>query len=115
MVVYFFKAASSRTDKGERAMASGDEFKNDGGKTRWDLLPFGGIRQIASVLTFGAEKYAPEQWQRVPDARRRYFAAMMRHIDAWWGGEIVDPESGHHHLAHAGCCLLFLLWLDGHR
>jgi len=91
----------------------GDELKRDNGKPMWDLLPFGPIRMIVDVLTFGAEKYGPEQWQDVPDAKRRYFAAMMRHIDAWWSGEIFDEESGQHHLAHAGCCLLFLLWIDG--
>jgi hypothetical protein len=36
----------------------------------------------------------------------------MRHVHAWRAGETKDPESGLHHLAHAGCCLLFMLWLD---
>ena len=39
----------------------------------------------------------------------RYFAAMCRHVFAWWGGEDADPETGYSHLAHAGCCLLFLM------
>ncbi len=34
---------------------------------------------------------------------------MCRHIFAWWGGEDKDPETGFSHLAHAGCCLLFLM------
>jgi len=25
---------------------------------------------------------------------------------------VNDPESGEHHLAHAGCCLVFLLWFE---
>lgn len=36
----------------------------------------------------------------------------MRHLTAWWGGEKSDPESGEHHLAHLGCCVIFLLWFD---
>ena len=56
--------------------------------------------------------YGPDNWRRVTDAKNRYFAAMVRHITAWWGGEKFDPESGLHHLAHAGCCLLFLMWFD---
>lgn len=96
-------------------MSRGDEFKKDHGKPMWDLLPMSSVRSIVGVLTFGAAKYAPEQWQQVPDARRRYFSAMMRHLDAWWGGEKTDTESGLPHLAHAGCCLLFLLWFDGCR
>jgi len=33
----------------------------------------------------------------------------LRHLTAWWAGEDLDPESGLHHLAHAACCLMFLL------
>ena len=34
---------------------------------------------------------------------------MCRHIFAWWGGQDKDPETGFSHLAHAGCCLIFLM------
>lgn len=86
--------------------------KHDQGKRLWNLLPFGSIGRVVDVLTFGANKYNPNNWQTVPDARNRYFAATMRHIDAWWSGEQTDPESGLHHLAHGACCLLFLIWFD---
>lgn len=39
----------------------------------------------------------------------RPFAALMRHMWAWWRREEADPETGLSHLAHAGCCLLFLI------
>lgn len=87
--------------------------KNDQGKWRFSLIPFGALRSVIAVLEFGATKYAPDNWKTVPDARRRYFDASIRHITAWWGGEKSDDESGEHHLAHAICCLLFLLWIDG--
>jgi hypothetical protein len=38
----------------------------------------------------------------------RCFAACMRHLWAFWRGEECDPESGHHHLLHAGCCVMYL-------
>lgn len=82
--------------------------KLDTEKDRWDLLPIKAVRGIVQVLTFGARKYAPDNWKHVPDARRRYYAAALRHMAAWWEGEQVDQESGLPHLAHAGCCLLFL-------
>lgn len=88
--------------------------KNDATKPRWSLLPLGSVHQIVRVLDFGARKYAPDNWQRVPHARQRYYDALQRHVEAWWRGERTDPESGLHHLAHAGCCVLFLLWLDDH-
>ncbi len=86
--------------------------KNDSGKDRWDLLPVRGTRLIVKVLTFGAAKYAPENWRKVPNARERYYAAAMRHLTAWWEGERDDPETGLPHLAHAGCCIIFLLETD---
>lgn len=86
--------------------------KHDANKPRWSLLPMGSVAQIVQVMEFGARKYAPDNWQRVPEARTRYFDALMRHVHAWWSGERADPETGLHHLAHAGCCVLFLLWLE---
>ncbi len=86
--------------------------KDDSDKDRWDLLPLEPVRQIVKVLTFGAKKYAPDNWQKVSEPRDRYFAALMRHLVAWRSGEALDPESGIHHLAHAGCCVLFLLWFE---
>lgn len=92
---------------------AGTGIKHDTDKPRHSLLPDGTVGQIVQVLEHGARKYAIDNWQRVPDARTRYYDALHRHIEAWWRGEHTDPESGLQHLAHAGCCVLFLLWLDG--
>ena len=86
--------------------------KTDTGKPRLSLLPWRAVQQIVAVLEFGAAKYGADNWQRVPEARQRYFDATMRHLLAWWDGERLDAESGLPHLAHAGCCILFLLWSD---
>ena len=86
--------------------------KADAGKPRLSLLPWRTVQQIVAVLEFGAAKYGADNWQRVPNARQRYFDATMRHLLAWWDGERLDAESGLPHLAHAGCCILFLLWAD---
>lgn len=93
-------------------MTTVEGVKHDGEKDRWDLLPLRAVRGVVKVLTFGARKYAPDNWRKVPDARPRYYAASMRHLAAWWEGEERDPESGLPHLAHAACCLLFLLALE---
>jgi hypothetical protein len=86
--------------------------KFDGEKLRWDLLPWEEVSEIVDILTFGAKKYADNNWQHVPNRRTRYFAASMRHLTKWFMGERLDPESGRNHLAHALCCILFLLWDD---
>jgi hypothetical protein len=90
-------------------MTSPDGSKHDQAKERWDLLPTEAVRQVVKVLGYGARVYAVDNWKVVPDARRRYYAAALRHLTAWWEGEKVDNESGLPHLAHAACCVLFLL------
>ena len=37
---------------------------------------------------------------------------MMRHLIAWRKGEVTDPESHQHHLAHVICNAWFLIWAD---
>lgn len=86
--------------------------KFDGGKLQYGLLPVLALEQVVKVLTYGAEKYEPDNWKRVPDSHRRYFDAAQRHIWAYKAGEMVDPESGVNHLAHAVCCLMFMLDRD---
>jgi hypothetical protein len=89
-----------------------DGLKYDSGKPRWSLLPFAALLAVVQVLEFGATKYKPNSWQGLENGRERYFDAAIRHLVAWHGGEIIDAESGLHHLAHAACNLLFLLWFD---
>lgn len=86
--------------------------KNDDGKDRWSLLPMRAAKTIVRVLMHGAEKYADENWRHVSDGRRRYYEATLRHVVAWWEGEANDPDSGLPHLAHAACCLIFLMELE---
>lgn len=90
----------------QNATTGGRKF--DGGKLQYGLLPPLALKAIVEILTFGAEKYEPNNWIHVPDSKRRYFDAAMRHMWAWKEGEQNDPESGKNHLAHALCCLMFL-------
>lgn len=83
--------------------------KDDGAKLKWGLVPWSAVRAGVRVLMFGAGKYGEGNWRHVEDARRRYFEASQRHLLAWWEGERLDPESGESHLAHALCCVMFLL------
>lgn len=87
--------------------------KDDGSKLRYSLLPSGTVNQVVQVLEFGSKKYADNNWQKVDNSRTRYYDAAMRHIDAWFNGDLKDAETGLHHLAHAICCLMFLMWFDG--
>ena len=84
--------------------------KHDGDKPRPELLPPAALMAISEVLATGARKYDDNNWMHTP-GYSRYYGAALRHLLAWWGGEDLDPETGLHHLAHAGCCVLFMLEL----
>ena len=88
--------------------------KYDVGKPRMDLLVPEADELTAQVLGFGAEKYGPYNWMKGIEYSRLH-AALRRHVAAWSKGEDIDPESGHPHLAHARCCLDFLMWMSIYR
>lgn len=92
--------------------------KFDAGKTEWDLLPLGPVEEVVKVLMHGREKYGRDNWQLVDNPIRRYYSAAQRHLAAFRRArfdtknpfDAIDTESKLHHLAHAACCILFLLW-----
>jgi hypothetical protein len=86
--------------------------KYDTNKLRWTLVPWKSLTAIVEVLEYGAQKYSPGNWAKVENGRERYANAALRHLTAWLEGERCDPESGLPHLAHAGCCILFLIDFD---
>jgi hypothetical protein len=91
----------------EKALNVGG-IKHDNDKLPYYLLPSDAVEEILRVLDFGAKKYAPGNWEKGM-LWSRVFSALMRHMWAWWRGENRDPETGLTHLAHAGCCILFLI------
>ena len=86
----------------------GKALKFDTDKLPLNLLSTEAMNQTAAVLKFGAQKYAEHNWRK-GFAWSRPLAAAMRHLTAFNDGEDKDPESGLSHLAHAACCIMFLL------
>lgn len=86
-----------------------DGKKYDSDKPQMYLLPPRALLEVGRVLTFGATKYAPDNWRKVPDLQNRYTSAALRHIFAEMSGEEFDKETDLFHEAHAICCLLFKL------
>lgn len=86
--------------------------KFDDGKLQWTLLPITPLQEVIKVLMFGAKKYRPDNWKHVPNAEETYLNAGMRHLTDYINGEKNDSQTGLSHLAHAICCLLFILWFD---
>lgn len=88
--------------------------KDDAAKVRMELIPPELIVGVGEVLTYGATKYAPRNWERGM-SWGRVFGALMRHMWAWWAGQKTDPESGLSHLAHAGACIAFLMAYEARK
>ena len=88
--------------------------KNDQEKAPMSLLDYYALEQIALVLKFGAQKYAPHNW-RNGFQFTRLTDASLRHIGQWLSGEDKDQESGISHIAHAACSMLFLLWMERNK
>jgi hypothetical protein len=98
--------------------------KNDLGKLRWDLLPIECLKEVVEIYTFGSkkydEKYGEENWKKVDNPKRRYYAALHRHLSEWWLytssdgklGEGVDKESGKSHIFHVIWNALALGWFE---
>lgn len=98
-------ASAEREDETIAIIAEGR--KDDADKPRYDLIPPEALDGLARVLSYGAAKYAPRNWEKGM-GWGRVFAALMRHMWAWWRGEKADPETGMSHLWHAHCCIVFL-------
>lgn len=65
---------------------------------RFDLIPVGPLTTVAKLYGKGAEKYDDHNWRRGYEWSKSY-AALMRHVTQFWGGEDVDPDTELPHLA----------------
>jgi len=88
--------------------------KFDTDKLKYSLVPPEAIEALASVLTYGAKKYKPNNWKKV-DNPDRYIDALYRHLEAWRKGERLDSESDLPHLAHAMANIAFLYHFETHN
>jgi len=78
--------------------------KYDDGKLRMDLIPSQMIEGLAKVFTDGAKKYEDRNWEKGIKYTKLY-AAILRHLLAWFRREDNDVEFNRSHLWNAmwGC------------
>lgn len=86
--------------------------KYDGGKLRYDLIPVLALEDMVKGLTFGTIKYDDNNWVKVPNGRKRYLAAALRHIQEYRKGVLWDEEQNIHHLSAAMNNLSFIVEKD---
>lgn len=77
------------------------------GKLRFDLVNAFAHEQMVRILTKGAEKYAPRNWERGM-AWSNVISSLKRHLHAIENGEDYDSETGELHAAHVACNAHFL-------
>ncbi len=82
--------------------------KWDQGKPKFSMLPWKSLEEVCAVVEYGAAKYGHENWQLCEEPGR-YLDAALRHLIEVAQGNMLDEESGRHHLAHAATNCLFLL------
>ena len=73
------------------------------------LIPLSAQIHAALAHFDGACKYGRYNWRQETVAAMIYVDACLRHIHKWVHGEIMDAESGVHHLGHAIACLNIIL------
>jgi hypothetical protein len=80
---------------------------------RYDLIPTEPLRLLATLYGRGAQKYDDDNWRRGYDWKLSY-AALQRHINQFWSGEDIDPETQVPHVINAAwhCFTLAQFMID---
>lgn len=80
----------------------------------YSLIPTEPLRLLAEHYGRGSQKYEPvngiDNWRNGYPWSLSY-AALQRHLNAFWAGEDIDPDSGSPHLAAAAWhCFALMHW-----
>lgn len=78
-------------------------------KVPYHLFPETAV--IGGSLAFleGMLKYGRANWRVIGVRASIYYDALRRHMDAWFEGETIDPDSGLPHLYKAIACIAILI------
>lgn len=66
------------------------------------------LAELGLAMMEGGRKYGTHNWRVAGIRASVYYDAMMRHVDAFWEGQDIDPDSGVCHLTKAMACLMIL-------
>lgn len=78
------------------------------GRVPFHVVPSGVIAEVALAMLEGARKYGSHNY-RVKGVRSSvYYNACIGHLQSWWEGEDIDPDSGLPHVVKAIACLFVL-------
>lgn len=77
-------------------------------KAPLSTVPMPVMYELGAAFVEGALKYGRHNWRVIGVRNSTYYDAALRHINAWWEGEDIDPDSGLPHLVKAMACLAIL-------
>lgn len=77
---------------GETRVTSSTGAQKGTKEARYDLIPIPALDALARLYGKGAEKYAEHNWRLGYEYSKSY-AAAQRHMNAFWSGENIDPET----------------------
>ena len=88
-------------------------------KSPQSVIPRGVVQELGLAMLEGARKYGRHNYRVAGVRASVYYDAAYRHMDAWWEGEDIDPDSGMSHVIKAIATLTVLrdamvneMWTD---
>ena len=79
-----------------------------GNKPSYSAVPVPVLYELGAALSEGARKYGGYNWRVAGVRASVYINATRRHLDSWWEGEDIDPDSGLSHITKAIASLTVL-------
>lgn len=77
-------------------------------KPSYSTVPVPVLYELGAAITEGARKYGAYNWRVAGVRTSVYIDAARRHLDSFWEGENIDPDSGLSHITKAIASLTVL-------
>lgn len=77
-------------------------------KAPMSVVPMNVVHELGIAMLEGARKYGRHNYRKAGVRASVYFDALHRHMNAWWEGEDIDPDSGMSHITKAIATLTVL-------
>ena len=72
------------------------------------MVPLPVLGELSIAMLEGALKYGRANYRAIGVKSSVYYDACRRHLDAYWEGQDIDPDSGLPHITKAIACLTVL-------
>lgn len=102
------KAISKSTDKDQQAL----RYNTGKPELSYILDAMPALKDMVAVMEFGAKKYDRNNWCK-GFPKEKLLDSLLRHVDKFYSGEDIDPESGLSHVGAIMCNSMFLAYHYG--